>query len=72
MDEPNASPNDVTQYEAIIARLEEIIRLLEGGRAPLAQSLELFEEAKRLSRTANLLLERAESILQSKDESGGM
>lgn len=72
MDEPNASPNDVTQYETIIARLEEIIRLLEGGRAPLAQSLELFEEAKRLSRTANLLLERAESVLQAKDESGGM
>ncbi|MDA8193027.1 MAG: exodeoxyribonuclease VII small subunit [Thermaerobacter sp.] len=64
MDETKA-PEDVGQYEAIIARLEEIIRLLEGGRAPLAESLRLFQEAKRLSGIANDLLERAETVLHA-------
>lgn len=60
---------EVAQYESIIVRLEEIIRILEGGRAPLGDSLKLFEEAKRLSEAANQLLERVESALEPQMES---
>ena len=31
-------------FESAIARLEEIVRLLESGSAPLDESLALFEE----------------------------
>ncbi len=65
---------DLTQYENIIQRLEEIVRLLEGGRTPLAESLTLYTEAKNLSDKANRLLERAEASLSAedtKDASGG-
>ena len=31
-------------FEAAIARLEEIVRALESGSAPLDESLALFEE----------------------------
>ena len=58
-----AEDDDLTQYEQVIQRLEEIVRLLEGGRTPLAQSLELYREAKSLSERANRLLERAEASL---------
>jgi len=34
--------NEMT-FEVAIARLEEIVRLLESGNAPLDQSLSLFE-----------------------------
>lgn len=58
-----AGDEDLTQYEQVIQRLEEIVRLLEGGRTPLAQSLDLYREAKSLSERANRLLERAEASL---------
>lgn len=58
---------DLTQYEKIIQRLEEIVRLLEGGRTPLAESLDLYREAKTLSEKANKLLERAEASLSAED-----
>jgi exodeoxyribonuclease VII small subunit len=32
-------------FEAALARLEEIVRLLERGEAPLDQSIELYQEA---------------------------
>ncbi len=48
------------QYEAIMARLEEIVKLLEAGRAPLGESLALYQEAQSLSRRADELLRRAE------------
>ncbi|NMP21148.1 exodeoxyribonuclease VII small subunit [Sulfobacillus harzensis] len=54
---------DLDQYESIMARLEEIVKLLETGRAPLGESLRLYQEAKSLSQRANQLLERAESLM---------
>lgn len=55
---------DLDQYEQIMARLEEIVKLLETGRAPLGESLRLYQEAKTLSERANGLLERAEALIQ--------
>ena len=37
-------------FEAALARLEEIVRLLERGEAPLDQSIELYQEGDRLRR----------------------
>jgi len=47
-------------FEAALARLEEIVALLERGEAPLESTLELFEEGVGLSRRCRDLLEAAE------------
>lgn len=40
--------NDSMQFEAAVARLEEIVRAMEQGDLPLEQSLQLFEEGTGL------------------------
>jgi exodeoxyribonuclease VII small subunit len=47
-------------FEQSLARLEEIVRLLEKGDAPLAESLGLFEEGAGLIRTCGTMLDQAE------------
>lgn len=47
-------------FEAAMARLEEIVRALEGGSAGLDASLGLFEEAISLVKLCNAKLEGAE------------
>ena len=47
-------------FEGAIARLEEIVRMLEGGNAPLDQSLALFEEGVALVKLCNSRLDTAE------------
>ncbi len=47
-------------FERAMARLEEIVRQLERGEAPLDQALALFEEGSGLVRTCNDLLDKAE------------
>lgn len=47
-------------FEEDIARLEEIIGLLEKGDAKLAESLSLFEEGTKLVETCTALLDAAE------------
>jgi exodeoxyribonuclease VII small subunit len=44
--------SDVSQlsFEAALARLEEIVRTLEKGEAPLDKSIELYQEGDRLMR----------------------
>ena len=41
-------------FESQMARLEEIVRLLERGEAPLAESMKLFEEGTKLLDKAEL------------------
>ena len=43
-----------------MARLEEIVRLLERGEAPLNESMKLFEEGTKLSASLGKLLDKAE------------
>ena len=47
-------------FEAAIARLEEIVRMLEGGSAPLDKSLAMFEEGVALVKLCNSRLDTAE------------
>jgi exodeoxyribonuclease VII small subunit len=47
-------------FEAALARLEEIVRLLEDGDMPLERALEVFEEGIRLSRFCHGKLQDAE------------
>lgn len=47
-------------FEAAMTRLEEIVRLLESGNAPLDVSLSLYEEGVALVRLCNTRLDKAE------------
>lgn len=47
-------------FEQNLARLEEIVRLLEKGDVPLAESLRLFEEGAAAVRTCENQLSEAE------------
>ena len=47
-------------FEQSLTRLEEIVKLLEKGDAPLAESLGLFEEGAGLIRACGKLLDEAE------------
>ena len=51
---------DTKGFEKDMARLEEIVRLLERGEAPLEQSLALFEEGTALVKRCGITLNRAE------------
>ncbi len=47
-------------FEYAMARLEEIVRMLEGGNAPLDKSLAMFEEGVSLVKLCNSKLDSAE------------
>lgn len=47
-------------FEGSMARLEEIVSLLEKGEAPLEQAMGLFEEGARLLRECTRQLDEAE------------
>ncbi len=49
-----------TTFEQNMARLEQIVRSLERGDAPLEESLKLFEEGTSLVRSCGKLLDEAE------------
>ena len=49
-------------FESQMARLEEIVRLLERGEAPLNESMKLFEEGTKLSASLGKLLDKAEQM----------
>jgi len=51
-------------FEAALARLEEIVRSLEDGKAPLDSLLKLFEEGVGLVRTCSTQLDGAESRIK--------
>ncbi|MDY3905538.1 MAG: exodeoxyribonuclease VII small subunit [Lawsonibacter sp.] len=47
-------------FEGSMARLEEIVSLLERGDAPLEQAMTLFEEGAKLLRECTKQLDQAE------------
>lgn len=58
-------------FEQAMMRLEEIVRSLEKGDAPLDQSLALFEEGTSLVRLCTTALEQAQqrvTILLKQDD----
>ena len=56
----DAAPDPPEDFEAALARLEEIVRSLEDGELGLDNALELFEEGIGLSRFCHGKLEQAE------------
>lgn len=47
-------------FEESIKRLEEVVKLLERGDAPLDKALELFEEGTSLIKVCSKMLDEAE------------
>ncbi len=47
-------------FEASMVRLEQIVRIMERGDAPLEESLRLFQEGTELVRSCGKLLEEAQ------------
>jgi len=48
------------EFEASIQRLDEIVKKMEQGNVPLAESLQLFEEGTALIKKCSTLLDEAE------------
>ncbi len=59
-DPSGALPQAPATFESSLSRLTEIVELLEQGDLPLEDSLRLFEEGVRLSRTSQERLDRAQ------------
>ena len=51
-------------FEAALARLESIVRMLESGNAALDESLSVFEEGIALVKMCNEKLEAAEQKIK--------
>ena len=57
-------------YEQALARLEEIVALLERGEAPLEESLALFEEGAKLTKRCTAMLDQAEQKVAKLTQAG--
>lgn len=62
MDQPVTA--DEMSFEQALARLEEIVRLLERGEAPLDRSIELYQEGDRLKRLCEERLKSAQARIE--------
>jgi len=51
-------------FEAALKRLEEIVRTLEQGEAPLDQSIELYQEGDKLRRHCEARLKAAQARIE--------
>jgi exodeoxyribonuclease VII small subunit len=59
-----APSGETPSFEAAIKRLTEIVQALERGELPLEESLGLFEEGVKLSRTSQARLDAAEKRVE--------
>lgn len=55
--------NSKLTFEQAVARIDEIVRLLEKGDAPLDKSLALFEEGAKLIKDCGKMLDEAEQTV---------
>ncbi|HEX3422022.1 MAG TPA: exodeoxyribonuclease VII small subunit [Sphingomicrobium sp.] len=55
---------DQLSFEDALKRLEEIVRALEKGEAPLDQSIELYQEGDRLRRHCEARLKDAQARIE--------
>jgi exodeoxyribonuclease VII small subunit len=62
-----AEKKEIT-FEKAVSRLEEIVKKLELGEAPIDESLKMFEEAVSLSRYCNNILLKAEQKVMTLTE----
>jgi exodeoxyribonuclease VII small subunit len=52
------------KFEEALGRLEEIVKALEKGDLPLEESLKIFEEGVKLSKTCLKMLDEAEKKVE--------
>ena len=64
MDLRETSSVDQLSFEDALKRLEEIVRTLEKGDAPLDQSIELYQEGDRLRRHCEARLKDAQARIE--------
>ena len=67
MDSPadtSADQSGELSFEDALKRLEEIVRVLEKGEAPLDQSIELYQEGDRLKRHCEARLKAAQARIE--------
>ncbi|MEG2377652.1 MAG: exodeoxyribonuclease VII small subunit [Clostridia bacterium] len=59
-------------FEKNIIRLDEIVKSLERGDAPLSESLKLFEEGTGLIKSCSKMLDEAEQkvVVLTREEDG--
>jgi len=62
--------NKEISFEDATARLEEIVKALENGNAPLDESLKLFEEGIKLVSSCKKQLDNAEQRVKLLMENG--
>ena len=55
--------SDNKSFEESVNRLDEIVRSLEKGDAPLSESLKLFEEGTKLITNCDKMLSEAEQMV---------
>lgn len=60
--EPQSADSGVS-FEQAASRIDEIVRMLERGDAPLDKSLALFEEGAMLIKAAGKMLDEAEQTV---------
>ena len=62
----DAAPAEPTglSFEAALKRLEEIVRSLESGEAPLDEAIKLYEEGDRLKRQCEARLKDAQMKIE--------
>ena len=59
-----SEPREQESYDAIVARLEQVVGELEAGGLTLEQSIERFAEGVRLARDASRKLDDAEARVE--------
>jgi exodeoxyribonuclease VII small subunit len=60
-----ATDPETMSFEAALQRLDEIVRLLERGEAPLDQSIDLYQEGDRLKRLCEERLKSAQARIDA-------
>jgi len=64
MTETNNDDIKALSFEAALAQLEEIVGKLESGRAPLAESIAIYERGEALKAHCETLLKTAEARIE--------
>jgi exodeoxyribonuclease VII small subunit len=55
---------EALNFEQVISRLQEIVRILEQGNLPLEECIKVFEEGIRLSKLGSKILDEAEKKVE--------
>jgi exodeoxyribonuclease VII small subunit len=63
IEQPN-EPEETLTFEQAMARLEEIVRLLESGELSLDETVRLYEEGQRLRQFCEEKLNAAEKWIK--------